>query len=395
MESVDPTRTLSTTLPTVIVVSNHAEIVGGGEVSLLTLLKGLDRSRWVIRVVVPSEGPVAAGCRSLGVPVCVVPLPSLRRPRPAILGSIWTLVRLAKDSRASLLHANGSRAMFYAGLAGRLGGRPVIWHLRLMDQDPNLDWLLARLATRTIAISEAVRGRLSRWPKAHARCTVVPNGIDLATFAPSTHRGAVRQALDLCPTDRVIGTVGRLVAFKGQRYLLEAFSQLRQSYPCVRLLMVGDGPERTSLERHAARLGVGEAVRFTGHREDVADLLAAMEIFVLPSLGEHFGRVLLEAMALKLPVVATAAGGVPEVVVDNLTGLLVPPADAAALANAIATLLADPARGRVMGSAGRERVEVHYNHRLHAQRVEAVYAEVLEKSLRVPGSGVTPPCHLH
>lgn len=361
----------------VLVLSNHGEIVGGGEVSLLTLLKGLDRARWGPVVVVPEEGAVAAGCRALGLPTRVVPLWTLRRPGPAVLRSVAALRRLIRETDARLLHANGSRAMVYAGLAGRLEGRPVIWHLRIIEPDPALDWLLARLATRVIATSEAVRARLARWPWAHRRCAVVPNGLDLQAFVPLKDPEAVREALGLGPAVRVIGTVGRLVTFKGHRYLLEAFARLRERHPDLYLLAVGDGPERPALERQARELGVAAAVRFTGHREDVADLLTALEVFVLPSLAEHFGRVLLEAMAMERPVVATAAGGVPEVVEANVTGLLVPPGEPTALADAMATLLADPGRARAMGQAGRRRVEEHFSLRRHAEAVEAVFDELL------------------
>ncbi len=363
----------------VLVVSNHGEIVGGGEVSLLGLLKGLDRARWHPTVVVPEEGAVAAACRALDLPTRVVPLPTLRRPRPAILRSLGALRRLARETGARLLHANGSRAMAYAGLAGRLERRPVIWHLRILEPDPRLDWLLVRLATRVVATSEAVRGRLARWPAAHRQCVVVPNGLDLQAFVPLKDADAVRESLGLPAGARVIGTVGRLVPFKGHRHLLEAFARLRAREPDVHLVVVGDGPERAALERQARELGVAPAVRFTGHREDVPDLLAALDVFVLPSLAEHFGRVLLEAMAMERPVVATAAGGVPEVVEAGVTGLLVPPANAAALADAVLTLLADPAHGRALGRAGRRRVEARFDLRHHAAAVEAVYAAVLEE----------------
>ena len=116
---------------------------------------------------------------------------------------------------------------------------------------------------------------------------------------------------------------------------------------------------------------------FFCHRADVADLLASMEVFILASEAEDFGRVLLEAMAMERPVVATAAGGVPEVVEANKTGLLVKPADPAALAEATSALLADSGRAQAMGRAGRVRVETHFDLRRHAEQVEAVYAEVL------------------
>lgn len=376
MESLDQRNTPKTHVRCVILVSNHGEIIGGGEVSLLTLLKGLDRANWAPILVVPSEGQVAAGSRALGIPAYVIPLPGLRRPRPALFQSLWRLTGLVRKTAAVLLHANGSRAMFYAGVAGLLTGRPVVWHLRVLDHDPTLDWLLARLATRTITNSKAVRGRLRRWPRAHDRSVVVPNGIDLDTFVPLKKLDTVRNELGLHPGKRVIGTVGRLVPFKGHRYLLDAFVLILQNNTGIRLLIVGDGPEREALERRAQALGIASAVTFLGHREDVADLLSVMDIFVLPSVEEGFGRVVLEAMALKLPVVATAAGGVVEVVEDKVTGLLVRSEDPRALASAIETFLEDPACARAMGFAGRRRVEQYYTLRRHAQLVEAVYDEV-------------------
>lgn len=249
--------------------------------------------------------------------------------------------------------------------------------LRLWRPDPILDWLLGRLATRTIAISEAVRARLRRWPRVYERCRVVPNGIDLDNFVPSKDPASVRASLGIPPTDRLIGTVGRLVRFKGHGFLLEAFARLRESHPGIRLLVVGAGPERETLERQARGLRIAEVVHFTGHRADVADLLATLEIFVLPSSAEDFGRVLLEAMAMERPVVATAAGGVPEVVEANVTGLLVSPADPVGLADAISLLLVDSARAKAIGRAGRQRVEKLFNLRRHAELVEAVYAETL------------------
>ncbi len=379
MEGLGTAGRVTTKVPTVIVVSNHGDIVGGGEISLLTLLKGLNRSRWDPVVVVPSDGDVARRCRALGIPTHVIPLPSLRLPGSAVFRSIAALRRLARDTHAMLFHANGSRALFYAGLAGRLTNRPVVWHLRLWRPDPLLDWLLARLATRTIATSEAVRTRLQRWPEAHRRCSVVPNGIDVEAFTSSRDPGKLRETLGVPSTVQLIGTVGRLVPFKGHRYLLEAMARLRERSPAIHLLIVGEGPERETLEQAVRDLGIAGAVKFLGHRTDVADLLALMEVFVLPSEAEDFGRVLLEAMVMGRPIVATASGGVPEIVLANKTGLLVPPADPAGLAGAVSTLLGDPDRAQAFGQAGRRRVEEHYHLRQHAELVEAVYAETAQE----------------
>src|SRR2546427_7013307 len=133
--------------------------------SLLDLLRGLDRRRWASAVVVPEEGGVASGARALGLPVHVVPLPTLRHPGPRVVRSVRALVRLARATNATLIHANGSRAMAYAGLAGRPAGRPVIWHVRIADGDGVIDRALCALATEVIAISRAVARRFAWAPK--------------------------------------------------------------------------------------------------------------------------------------------------------------------------------------------------------------------------------------
>ena len=357
----------------VLIASNHGDIVGGGEISLLGLLEGLDRTRWTPRVVVPAEGPVGARCRALGLPVSVIPWPTLRRPGLAGVRSVVALHRLARATGARLLHANGSRVMAYAGLAGRCAGLPVIWHVRIADRDPFLDRLLAALARAIIVNSQAVARRFD-WTPQKVRC--IPNGVDLARVTPQPASPALRASLGLPEDAPVVASVGRFVAFKGYGHLLEAARLVRQAAPAAHWLLVGDGELRGELESHCRRLGLEPRVRFTGWREDVPDLLALCDVFVLPSLGEHFGRVLIEAMAMARAVVATDAGGVPEIVVHGETGLLVPPAQPKALAEAVLSLLEDPSRAARLGEAGRRRAETSFSLARHVGAVEALYEEL-------------------
>jgi glycosyltransferase involved in cell wall biosynthesis len=370
----------------VLVASNHGEIVGGGEISLLGLLEGLDRTRWAPTVVVPAEGPVAARCRALGLPIFVIPWPTLRRPGPAAVRSVLALRRLARATGARLVHANGSRVMAYAGLAGWWAGLPVIWHVRVADRDLFLDRPLAALARAIIVNSRAVARRLD-WAPLKVRC--IPNGVDLTRVSPRQASPALRASLGLPEGAPVVASVGRFVAFKGYSHLLEAAHLVHQSVPAAHWLLVGDGELRGKLESHCRRLGLEPWVRFTGWREDVPDLLALCDVFVLPSLGEHFGRVLIEAMAMARAVVATDAGGVPEIVIHGETGLLVPPGEPKSLAEAVLGLLEDPARAARLGAAGRRRAEGSFSLTRHVAAVEALYAELagtddgdVERSLR-------------
>lgn len=359
----------------VLLISNHGGIVGGGELSLLALLEGLDRSRWSPAVVVPAEGAVSARCRALGLPVHVIPLPGLRRPSPAVPRGIAALRDLTRRTGAALLHANGSRAMLYAGLAGRLSRRPVLWHVRVADCDPLLDRLLARLASRIIVNSQAVGRRFAWAPPGKVRC--IHNGVDLARFSPREPQADLRAVLGLPEGAPVVACIGRLDPAKGHGHLLEAARRLQDRRPGIHWLLVGEGELRGSLEERRNALGLQEQVHFAGWREDVPDILALCDLFVLPSLAEHFGRVIIEAMAMGKPVVATGAGGVPEVVIHGETGLLVPPGEPAALAGAVLALLADPASAARLGAAGRRRAESAFGLARHVQAVQALYLEVL------------------
>jgi len=358
----------------VLVVSNHGTIVGGGELSLIDLLRGLDRDRWAPVLVVPQDGEVAACGRDLELPVRVIPLPSLRRPGPSSVSSVRTLVGLARADDARLIHANGSRAMAYAGVAGRLTARPAIWHVRVADRDALLDRALCALATAVIATSRAVA---RRFPQDSAKVRLVPNGVDLKRFAPRPASAALRAALGVPPSAPLAVSIGRHVPEKGYRYLVDAAAALERVRPGVHWILVGDGELRCELEARARQAGVEPRMHFTGWRDDVPDVLALADVFVLPSESEGFGRVLVEAMAMGRAVVATAVGGVSDVVVAGETGLLVPPADPPALAEAVRALLDDPTRAARFGAEGRARAESTFSLGAHVDGVERVYDEVL------------------
>jgi glycosyltransferase involved in cell wall biosynthesis len=361
--------------PAVLVISNHGEILGGGEISLLSLLEGLGRSRWTPIVVVPVEGAVASRCRTLGLPVHVIPLPTIHRPGPALLRSMMALRALIRSAGASLLHANGSRAMFYAGLAGRLSGRPVIWHVRVAHRDSLLDPLLTRLASVVIVNSNAVGRRFSGTSGGKVHC--IYNGVDLKRFSPRQPPPGLRASLGLPDGLPLVGSIGRFVPYKGYAYLLEAARLVRDVKPAAHWVLVGDGELRGELERQRRTLGLETQVHLPGWREDVPDLLALCDLFVLPSVVEHFGRVLIEAMAMGKAVVATDAGGVPEIVIQGETGLLVPPAQPKDLAEAVLTLLEDAPRAQRLGMAGRRRAETTFSLARHVEAVETLYREVL------------------
>jgi glycosyltransferase involved in cell wall biosynthesis len=361
--------------PTILLVANFPDVVGGGEESLLGLAASLDHRRLRVLGVVTAEGEVANRLRAAGVPTSVVPLPPVRPwTLPAALQALVRLRALLRRERVELVHAHGSRGALYAGLASRGLGAPLVWHVRVADPDPKLDRLLAWLAGAIVVNSGATAARLRQWPRAAAKVTVVPNGVDLVRFAPGPADPALSRALDLDPSVPVVGYFGRLEHGKGVDVLIEAAAQLHTRLP-VTFLFVGDGPLREALAARATAIGL--PARFAGQRDDVPALLRLCAAVVLPSRQEAFGRVLIEAMAAGVPVIASAVGGIPEVCADGVTALLVPPEDPEALAVAIALTLTDQVATAARVEAARVDVRARFDLAAHASRVLGVYARAL------------------
>jgi L-malate glycosyltransferase len=202
---------------------------------------------------------------------------------------------------------------------------------------------------------------------------VIPYGVDLERFR-SQERG---------PRDElIVGSVGRLSPEKGLKYLLQAMPEVLRHQSNVRVLLAGGGPERRSLERLAKRLGLADRVEFAGEvaHEDVTKVLARMDLFAMPSTWEGFGVAALEASAMELPVVASNIHGIPDVVEDGVTGILVPPKDVGALSQAIVRLLRDGDDRRRIGHAGREMVASRYSWADNVRQMEALYENLLGRS---------------
>lgn len=224
---------------------------------------------------------------------------------------------------------------------------------------------------RYLAVSEAVRQVMLDSGIAADAVQTVHSGVDLRRI------DAIREASHVFPDGtRVIGTVGHLSAHKGHRYLLRAMRDVYQIERQARLVIVGEGKLRADLEAEAAALGLGDVVCFAGFRHDVLALIRGFEIFAFPSTQEALGTSILDAMALCKPVVATLAGGIPETVQDGITGLLVPPSDPRALAEALCTMLQRPERARRFGEAGRRHVEKHFTAERTGAATLRVYRDV-------------------
>jgi hypothetical protein len=230
-----------------------------------------------------------------------------------------------------------------------------------------------------VAVSQFVAGTLVASGHDPSRIRVALNGIDLHRWQPGVGREQIRQELGLAEETPVILTVCRLFAPKGPGELVRAFNRLTPDHPDARLLIVGntmDGGFVDELRAMIAEFGLTDRVVLTGHRPDVPALMAACDVFAMPSLGEPFGLVFAEAMAMERPVVALASGGAPEVVVQGVTGLLSEPGDLDGLTADLDGLLADPERRRRMGAVGRRRVEEMFTIQRMTQDLAEVYRDI-------------------
>ena len=358
-----------------------SDILGGAEEAALHLLAALDPARW--RPVLfhhpgPGIAPLVDRAARLGVATRAVPRP--------VEGRAWEQVRqfrrTLRAERPTVFHAHLSwpLACKYGVLAAWLARVPAIVGTAQLYidfyQEPTGQRdqrLMMRAMRRVIAVSDEVRERYRVTLDVPAvKLVVVRNGIPIPR-ARRPRDPALRAQLVRGRPDFVVLTPARFHEQKGHAYLLEAAARV----PDATFVLAGEGELRPAMERRARDLGVMDRCVFLGHRSDVPELLAAADLFVLPSLFEGLPLSVLEAMAAERPVVATAIGGTDEAVVDGVTGLLVPPRDAAALAAAIGRLRSDPALAGRLAQTARARVEAEFSSEATARGVMQVYEDLV------------------
>lgn len=301
------------------------------------------------------------------------------------------LMRLLRSLRPAIIHTRNFTALdcqlvsLTVPQAKRIHGE----HGRSTDDPDGLNpkflgirKLLRPLIHHYIAVSKDIEGWLLKYVKAKpSRVTQIYNGVDTDLFAPSTDGAETPAAWNIEPRV-IIGTVGRLDPVKNHRGLLRAFARMIQASPDLaqrcRLSIIGDGPERTALEQTIAQLNLQDHVWMTGDRKDVSALLATMDIFVLPSLAEGISNTLLEAQASGLPVIASSVGGNLELVDHEANGLLVAPEDVPDLALALETLVRQPSKRKLYGSAGCERIRSRFAWDATVSAYLSVYDKLLQ-----------------
>lgn len=362
--------------------------------ALLQTLRAIDTSRFDVHLAAGRAHDVSLDLLEAGepIPVLLKPVAQLRRDVHPVkdLIAILHLFAIIVTGRYDIVHTHTSKAGLLGRIAAAAAGVPAVIHSphgtilqgyfsrRVTWFYATIERLAAHLTQCVICLTRSeIRQCLKAGIGKRDQYTFVHNGIDIAQFAPNP--GAhhhLRLEIGIEPNATVFMTVGRLVPVKGHVHLLEAIHTLRKKDPNVRLVVAGEGELRKTLENEAVRLGIGDAVCFLGWREDVDRLLDVADVFVLPSLNEGLGLVIVEAMAKKLPVVATTVGGVPEVVKNGETGFLVPAGEPQPLAEAMQRLSESADLRQAFGCAGFDRAVRLFSIAATVRRTEDVYASI-------------------
>jgi glycosyltransferase involved in cell wall biosynthesis len=366
--------------PLAIVHTENSCGWGGQEIRILTEARGfLDRGHRVT-LIAPAAAPIAPAGEAMGIPV--VRLPIERKRLPALLALRHWLARHCAE--VDVVNTHSSTDSWLAAIAcATLGHAPPIVRTRHVSttgrNTATTRWLYGRAAAHVVTTGEALRRQLARDNDVPPeRITSIPTGIDLARFVPGD-AAAARARLGL-PARPALGIVSTLRSWKGHQYLFDALAADRAAWTGWQVVVVGEGPYRDRLDAHLARLGLAGDIRFVGQQRDVVPWLQALDLFTLPSYGEEgVPQAIMQAMACALPVVSTSVGAIAEAVDAEVTGLIVPPRDAAALGAALARLRGDPDLRRRFGGAARTRAQERFGLAAMLDRMEGVFRMVLER----------------
>jgi len=377
--------------------------IGGPAVHVVNLNAGLDPTRFesvlVSGIEKPGEGSMLDYALSQGVQPIVIPeIIGEATFKPRDLKALVKVYHLIRQLQPHIVHTHTAKAGFIGRLAARLAGVPIVvhtyhghvlygyysafktWLLRHMEH------ALARLTDCIVAVSEHVKRDLVTYGvAAPEKIIIIPLGFELKPFLScEIHRGEFRRELGLSNDTRIVGIVGRVFPVKNHRLFLDAAARLATREPSVHFVIVGDGVLRPYIERYALELGIADRVIFTGWRRDLPRIYADLDVLVVSSDNEGTPVSAIEAMASGCPVVATNVGGLPDLIVEGVTGHLVPPRDPEALADAILHLIQNPDALARMGQSARAMTQERFTLERLLSDIENLYRQLLiEKGISI------------
>jgi glycosyltransferase involved in cell wall biosynthesis len=374
--------------------------IGGAQETARTLAKYLPRVGCPTVVCSFGDGPLRREIEQSGVPVEL-----LADRHHSVVAFPWFLVEMIRrrrdllnvvaKHRADVVQTQGLGTLDFLVMTLGIGRKLQVWwtiqNAKFMVREEHLArykfllgpkraahrWLYragARIVKGIVVVSDETAASFREVVgDVEGKVAVVANAVDVESYPSTVDREEVRARLGFGPADHVMTMVGTFKRQKGHRYLIRATAEVAPRWPQLHIVLVGDGELRPAIKAQVEEAGVAHRVHFLGSRRDVPELLAASDSFVLPSLWEGLSVALVEAMASKLPVIATAVSGTSQVVVDGVTGWLVPPADPTSLARVMTELISDPARAARMGAAGRERVAASFSAQAQAEQLAALF----------------------
>lgn len=377
---------------------------GGSAENTFLTVKGLDKSRYEVILVrglsdeshmgAAESKAVEEGLREIqrkGIRIRTIPA-LIRKIQPlSDFHAFIDLVKIFREEKPHIVHTHTSKAGILGRWAAFLTGVPVIihtphghvfwgyFHKYVTLIYVLLERLTAKITDSIITLTEQEKRDHLRFQIAREyKFSVIHSGVEVNKFFHVPQNSTeIKLKLGIAKESFVIGTVGRLTHIKGQRYLIEAAARILTARRDMVFIILGDGELMTDLRMLAHTLGIKEKVLFLGWRSDVAEIISTFDVFVLPSLNEGMGKVLIEAMAVGRPIIASDVGGIPDLVIHDKNGLLVPPADPESIAMAIETLYRDPLRREKMGESGRIIAE-SYSAISMIQKIDRLYSDLIK-----------------
>jgi glycosyltransferase involved in cell wall biosynthesis len=351
---------------------------GGAQEHVLNIVTRLDRERFDVSVVSLSPGSAVRKIERAGVPVCVIDTPDDNDAVAQLAAYLATIRAQVVHNHMYRAEVVGTRAVLALAATGR--PRPLVISTvhssRIRSsEDRDLMRALTPHMDHLIAVSRSIVNKINDEARTGAPISLIHNGVDLDRYAEQDACCTLHEEYGMPPGAPIVGVVGRLEPEKGHPTLLEAWPLVLARVPEAYLLVVGEGSRLEALQEQARGLGIDSTVVFTGRRDDVPAVTAALDVAVLPSYREAQGLTILEAMALSRPVVASNVGGIPEMVEHEVTGLLVPPHQPGPLAEAIVRLLDDHPLADTLARAGHDLVHRKFCVEAMVHAIEGLYEE--------------------
>lgn len=350
----------------------------GGQRQAFFLAQELKRKSFPFTLYAQPDSPLLNKARQAQLSVMPLKIRS-----EVDMRAVLRLAAAMKRRKCQLVHFHDAHSLAVGSAAASLAKVPLRIISRRVDFPLKNNLLSRKKYTKDIdliiAISQGVKRALVKSGLDSSMIKVVPSGIDYTPFEEAASSDYLRQELSFSPDDFLVGIVAHLADHKGHKYLIDASRILRDKAPRIKIIIVGDGPLQLELNRQAKETQVEDMVFFLGFREDIPQILASLDLFVLSSKLEGMGTSIMDAMACRLPVVATEVGGIPEVVVNEKTGLLVPPKKPAALADAILRIYENRTLAEQLGNKGYEVVHSKFSAAAMATKIIKIYEQLAKK----------------